>query len=408
MGLISTTDSYEEATPPSTNKGKQVDARAHVVRSVHQNTKNVQINGSILFRPCIEDAMVRKLKGGAGPETDTCSPRTGDYQVWSTKHNLQFPVRVQSTFDYNDRVTGYVVFVGHQSVKKPGADITSAPCIHFLVPPQRHPDERLSFIPTDLCTLERLDYDSGCSLKRAMMQGGDTARMVILALSFLRVTFPWVRRVQLTDTSTIDCIVDGQSGTQSVFPVSLLDISLSTTGMTWYERTFKAVVKDPQLHTAYRSSVNDVLKTRKLMLSLGSDHTAVKHLTDLGCRHDDTFVTFMKRLYGTTRSNNVHPFCSMMQAWGSAMLQRFLGPIYDQIRSVRWVIDLGSKYGVDDTRVRGQDVFQLSPGDGIAVPQQAVEGGAVRGVKRSPHVTIRITNALAGQTHNLGHWRMYA
>ncbi len=326
------------------------------------------------------------MRGGANVEL--IAP--GRYHAWSPTDGLLFAADVDVSRDMLGRVERYVVRVGNarrRSNRRGSDDEPPVPCVLMLVPAELHPDERMAFLPTDVARLERLDFDAGCSLSRAMRPGGDSARMLLITMAFVRRTFPWIKRVSLTDASTVTCTIAASTTVQ----VALPDLSLCTSGQTWYERAFGARLDDAALHAAYRARVSEGLLApldAPPPVAVGGD-VAVTAAFQSG----DSVVRWLARARDRTRGDAVAPFCRWVSTTGGAMVRSLIGhELYDQVRMGTWVIvfaDVASSAGIPD------DIHVYAPGDEVPASAFAMTGGRERRRGRGKAM-IRVTGVRGG------------
>lgn len=290
----------------------------------------------------------------------------GRHHVWSPTDGLLFAAEVDASRDMLGRVERYVVRVGN----------APTPCVLMLVPAERHPDERMAFLPTDVARLERLDFDAGCSLSRAMRPGGDSARMLLVSMAFVRRTFPWITRVSLTDASTVTCTIAATEPPTTVH-VSLPDLSLCTSGQTWYERAFGARLDDAALHAAYRARVSEGLLAALAApplaaVAVGGDAVAAAF------QPGDSVARWLTRARDRTRGDAVAPFCRWVSTTGGAMVRSLIGhELYDRLRMGTWVIVFAGAAGASIPDIP-QDIHVYAPGDEVPPSAIAMTGGRGR------------------------------
>lgn len=103
--------------------------------------------------------------------------------------------------------------------------------------------------------MPKILQNSSCSIGSPMDTGEGTRLMIHTFLYFIRYFYPTLREIGLDDTSTIPCeMFNGKEK-----DVSLSSFSIAFNGVTWYEKYFKARLKNSMLHEAYRERVTWLL-----------------------------------------------------------------------------------------------------------------------------------------------------
>lgn len=103
--------------------------------------------------------------------------------------------------------------------------------------------------------MPKILQDSSCSIDSPMDNGEGTRLMIHTLLYFIRYFYPTLIEIGLDDTSTIPCkMFNGKEK-----DVSLSSFSIAFNGVTWYEKYFKARLKNAMLFEAYRQRVTWLL-----------------------------------------------------------------------------------------------------------------------------------------------------
>ena len=172
----------------------------------------------------------------------------------------EFPLRVKSTVSYStQRVLSYEIRVGGHVHSVRNDDVCVFICV-TAPPAPPHPEDAV--MPRydnrgedahKVANITYARYDKCCSAGATLHKGGGTAVMLRAACAYVLRIFHWVEWFSLTDTSSVTL------STGATVPLSSL--SLSTHGATWYEREFRATIRDKAAHSKYRSLVESQLQT---------------------------------------------------------------------------------------------------------------------------------------------------
>ncbi len=284
-----------------------------------------------------------------------------------------------STTTLNGVPTGYTVRVGIDPTSVTGHRDDA--CVVIVLAAPNHPDERWrAYIAPKLhvATLERVQFDETCSLNQAMQRGRGTVHMVLAAVRFVVQAFPWITHFQLTDNSTVECIGGDEDAADHAGPpyvVSLTALSLCTTGMTWYERAFRAklalghpeyramVDASPLMDPGRKPSTADAffdtfgvprwvrpITSAALQTSLTGRRSAAQARMDDDADIDlhaiirrvydarPTLQGMFAELKGATARDARAPFCHLVFGWVDEMFKRMFDPkTYSSLRVDRWV-----------------------------------------------------------------------
>ena len=97
--------------------------------------------------------------------------------------------------------------------------------------------------------LDRVEYDIRCNRDSSLEKRGGTSKLVFIALWVVVTFFPSIQNINLIDDSHIECIQGNKLKKMSLACDSILKY-----GMTWYERTFHAVLPN-DLMNIYKQSL---------------------------------------------------------------------------------------------------------------------------------------------------------
>ena len=102
-------------------------------------------------------------------------------------------------------------------------------------------------------TLIKVRYDTECAVDSKFDEGKDTIMIVKLINTFIKNTYPDVKTLRFTDTSTREC----DNGAK----ISLIGMKFFTDGKTWYESRFNSSIY-PDSEFAYKTLMDraDTLK----------------------------------------------------------------------------------------------------------------------------------------------------
>lgn len=332
--------------------------------------------------------------------------------------SYEFASRVSTTL-LNGVPTGYTVRVGIDPTSVAGHHDDA--CVIIVLAAPDHPDERWrAYIAPKLhvATLERVQFDEACSLNQAMQmhRGHGTVHMVLVAVRFVVQAFPWITDFQLTDNSTVECI----GGEEYV--VSLTALSLCTTGMTWYERAFRAKLAighpeyramvdasplmdpgrkpttadaffdtfgvprwvRPITSTALQTSLTGRAQTRTRTRAADGDkvdlHASIRSVYDAR----PTLHGVFSELKAATARDARAPFCHLVFGWVDDMFRRMFDPkTYSSLRVDRWVFRAADLALPAALRVRGP---MLRAGGGRSPSPPPCAG--------RPHLRVRATAAV--------------
>ena len=156
------------------------------------------------------------------------------------------------------------------------------------------PESSLSnVIDTSIGHLARLSYNQGCDLEKQFQRRTDTRMILLLMIAVIKDTFPYVSRIQFTDTSYRVC----NNGSVA----ELSELYYITTGHTWYESQFGAYLE-------------------------GDAHTKFK-IADTKFQEQKSRIPWdvMRRTMGVT-DDTWQPLYESATTW-----QEFFGPVRDKI-----------------------------------------------------------------------------
>lgn len=97
-------------------------------------------------------------------------------------------------------------------------------------------DSRMaSFVDVSVGHLGHVYYHLECSLEHNFRRGLDTTMILRLALSYIHITYPHVKRMNFTDMSHRTC--DNNQ------VINIAEMNYISTGKTWYEKHFHAYIE---------------------------------------------------------------------------------------------------------------------------------------------------------------------
>lgn len=103
-----------------------------------------------------------------------------------------------------------------------------------------------------------------CSLTYPLERGEGTKEMVVCMLYYIRYHYPTLPFVHFDDMSNIECATEDEIKKDRRIvkkPFPLYYFSIAFNGMTWYEKQFRARLRDPAKYKAYRERVDATLNT---------------------------------------------------------------------------------------------------------------------------------------------------
>lgn len=103
--------------------------------------------------------------------------------------------------------------------------------------------------PTE-ASLDRVDYDVRCNKDSSLEKGGGMTKLLSIALWLIKFFFPTIKNITLTDDSHIECIQG-----KKMKKMSLASDYILKYNMTWYEKSFHAILPDT-LYNNYKNSMN--------------------------------------------------------------------------------------------------------------------------------------------------------
>lgn len=118
-------------------------------------------------------------------------------------------------------------------------------CVIILVstPPS---NARYSFVDPTVAVIDKVSFDPRCAISMTntigLERGEGTRFMVLIAMSYVKTRFPFVQKFELIDASVIKC---------NDIEVMLPHYYMVLYSQTWYQRSFRAVMKSQEVHNTY-------------------------------------------------------------------------------------------------------------------------------------------------------------
>jgi hypothetical protein len=165
----------------------------------------------------------------------------------------------------------------------------------------------------------------GCELNNKEIHGDLTVHMVHLAFTILRINYPGVRTVNLTDTSSFIC---------ENRPMGLMKTSLLLYGQTYYERRFGATpvkAKEIDKINNFRAQWNNT----KLPTKFNFVNKELSTLLTPIYESCSTWAEFASKLNGTFGRQ----VCKYIYPWFLDAVYT----IYDEEITTRWLINIADK-----------------------------------------------------------------
>ena len=157
-------------------------------------------------------------------------------------------------------------FANWQSILYMGG--TKKGCVELVVNNLDVPEAYHRFADPLVAKMPVVEYDNKCALSPGgLLHGEGTRIMVRTAIEILIQMYPHVKHLELDDASNMSCtthldVDESTSGqSQSHHSVSLPHLSIFTSGMTWYEKHFRATLPEIKRHSAYREKVSSAFQT---------------------------------------------------------------------------------------------------------------------------------------------------
>jgi hypothetical protein len=200
-------------------------------------------------------------------------------------------------------------------------------------------------------TLDRADSEVECSIL-SNLDNGDFINVLRASIQFAHRLFPTVNIFIFDDRSEIDCgsSLDTIPPRRREIPFSLAHLSLSYSGMTWYERTLNAKMmpvvtsnltadkiraiesgEENARHDTYRRAVEALYreKTIPLTMILKNDTARMQRLMPL-YNASTTWIEFFRSIPKGDK-------CELLFNWMPAIIDRIIDDTYD---GRKWYIDV--------------------------------------------------------------------
>ena len=187
-------------------------------------------------------------------------------------------------------------------------------CVHIIVD-EPHSDERLrQMFPPNVANLLRhshLLHDPQCSLDKTLVRGDGTRYMLKAALSWVKLHFDYVEKYELMDASRFEC--DGIS-------VSLPHYSVALYGETWYERHFKAQLRDQTDRVQYDEGVKRFKGEKPpfeiAFRNIDADLATIRPI------YEDKENTTLIAVFAALKSKYPKTWCNLTYEWVNMCIRR--------------------------------------------------------------------------------------
>lgn len=167
--------------------------------------------------------------------------------------------------------------------------------------------------------LNKVRYDSVCSLENDFVRGIDTSLIIKLLLTYIARNYKNIKSISFNDTSSRECD-NGEL-------ISLANMTFVIHGKTWYEKNYGAFLKDKALETF--NSYNKDFQKRKIetdwdtLTSFIPDllHTSVpeeelKTIYEVSKTWQEFFKTILEKI-------EISNFCEFVQPWIEKFMKYF-------------------------------------------------------------------------------------
>jgi len=115
----------------------------------------------------------------------------------------------------------------------------------YCIDAQLYKDETGEFLDTGI--LNKIRWDADCASDKSFEQGEDTIMILQLLMTYIKDTYPAIKKIWFTDLSTKKC--------DNNVSVNLAAMKFFTVGKTWYEDRFHAIIA-PESAEMYERMIN--------------------------------------------------------------------------------------------------------------------------------------------------------
>ncbi len=176
--------------------------------------------------------------------------------------------------------------------------------------------------------LNLVEYNEGCAIGDILRRGGDTAKLVKVALYVIKKMFPSADRVTFEDDSHIFC--ESAAATAANQKISLAHDSILKYNMTWYEKHFGARLPG-DLYDKYRTSLHVLDDSAMLPMGYFMDHVTTLSEEEKGVYMQ---ATSMRDFMGRLRDMYGDEYCSHIHGW----FHTLMGVMGINLYSTQWYI----------------------------------------------------------------------
>lgn len=205
-------------------------------------------------------------------------------------------------------------------------------CVQIVVEEKTETDPRFKVLEDekDTAHISWIGFNQKCSLGHDLASGLGTRHIIKTAMTIVIQEYDWIKQFSLVDASQIKC--------REGMTVSLLHLSLSLYGKTYYERYLHAQLEDPGMRAYYiagKAILND---------------TVLPWNTICDCIHDKSKQNYIEGIYDSEMTNlaffqairdkDVKVYCHNTWDW----LERIINYIFQtdkkNLWGQTWIIDI--------------------------------------------------------------------
>jgi len=171
--------------------------------------------------------------------------------------------------------------------------------------------------------LNKIRWDSLCSLDNEFKKGDDTIMIMKLLLTYIHDKHPEVKRMRFTDLSTKEC----DNGSK----VNLAAMKYLTVGKTWYEDKFGAYLdeegkvyfrtKEEKLHSLKQTSWDDLTSRFDIGKYMSIDRERLREMYESSSTWQEFFLSIQKEV-------GIANFCIQISPWFDKFTKAFLNLNY--------------------------------------------------------------------------------
>jgi hypothetical protein len=219
------------------------------------------------------------------------------------------------------------------------------------------PMEHISLDSKSVAQLQGLSYDASCNMNGSHVKGQGTIDILVVALLFIGVKFPYVTTLRFQDTSKIKC--------KNNIYVDLSYLSIAKYGRTWYQDKFGATCLDKKV----QSKINKINKHFTAAIEIAFDSFWEKYISlyakDMQHVILSSMYEGMKRIYED--SSTLREFfidvskvdCKVFQIWFRKYFANTLSLNFTEVEWIMNVDDIIKKYKTSDLHIAKQHTSDL-------------------------------------------------